>query len=471
MKPLMPLRALPFLLVSLCGAQTASVDFSALLQEIDGLGASSAWHGILNSKELDAAFSNANSNQLGLSILRVDIDPGGQARWASQKTNAVAAKARGAKYVLGTPWSPPASMKSNNSTTGGELKASSYAEYASYLKSYRDYMGTALDVVSIQNEPNIKVDYVSCDWTAAQLYGFVKNNSRAIGGSVMMPETFNYDLSYSDPVLNDAAAVGNITHVGLHLYGAQMKTYTNAVNKGKKIWMTEYYYNPDDIGTALSMGKQIMDCFNNGMNAYIWWYLRMPDCNLINSDGSVKLKGHVMGQLSKFVRPGYHRATATYAPQTGVTLQAFAGDRNVIVVINQATTSKSQVIRVSGGNFSGYRRYTTSSTKRIVDVGAQEVPGGQFTIELEPQSITTLVASVATTVRSETMPRGGFRQDGKRVVTDGDRLDLRDLGGRLLRSARGNPGSVELGLDGLRSGLYRATDGQGSIPVVVVTGP
>jgi len=27
------------------------------------------------------------------------------------------------------------------------------------------------------------------------------------------------------------------------------------------------------------MGKEIMDCLANQMNAYVWWYLRMPGCN------------------------------------------------------------------------------------------------------------------------------------------------------------------------------------------------
>ena len=49
-------------------------------------------------------------------------------------------------------------------------------------------------------------------------------------------------------------------------------TYDLAVQKGKKIWMTEYFLDPEDIGTMLTMAKQIMDCFENEMNAYIWWY-------------------------------------------------------------------------------------------------------------------------------------------------------------------------------------------------------
>jgi len=48
-----------------------------------------------------------------------------------------------------------------------------------------------------------------------------------------------------------------------------MKTYTLAVTKQKKIWMTEHYFNPEDIGTMMTMGKEIMDCLANQMNAYV----------------------------------------------------------------------------------------------------------------------------------------------------------------------------------------------------------
>lgn len=440
-------------------SQSAAVDFAAPQQVIDGFGASSAWHGVLNSKELDAAFLNGNSNQLGLSILRVDIDPGGESRWSAQRTNATEAKKRGAKYVLGTPWSPPASMKSNNNTTGGELKTDQYAAYANYLKSFRTYMGTALDVVSIQNEPNIKVDYVSCDWTAAQLYNFAKNHAQAIGGDVMMPETFNYDLSYSDQVLNDATAAANISHIGLHLYGSQMKTYANAVNKGKRIWMTEKYFDPDDIGTALTMGKEIMDCLNNKMNAYIWWYIRMPNCNYITSTGSVLLKGHVMGQFSKYVRPGYKKVNATFSPQTGVTVVAFTGERNVIVAMNQTTSSKSQAFVVSGAGVEGFSRTTTSGSKRIVAEASVKAVNGGFSLTLEPQSITTLVSEGTSAISNTSGRREMFLREGNVLRATGSRLDLRDQSGRLVQRVYGSDGRTEIDLTGLQSGVYVADCG------------
>ena len=345
-----------------CPSSSACIDFGNLQQEIDGFGAASVGHGALTTTELDTAFKNDTTSQLGLSIIRVEVRVEGQSAWGDEKANASGAKSRGAKYAMASPWTPPASMKSNNNTVGGSLNTSSYADYAAYLKSFADYMGSDVDIISLQNEPNIQVTYVSCSWTPTQLFNFTKNNAQDVGAAVLMPETSNYDKSYSDPVLNDATAASHITHIGLHLYGAPASTYTLAIQKQKKVWMTEHMFDPEDIGTMMTMAKEIMDCMNSQMNGYVWWYLRVPNCNLITSSGTITNKGYVMGQFSKYVRPGSYRASAPYQPQTSVNVQAYSGTNNVIVVLNQATSAKTQNFTITSGTFTNAHRYTTSNS-------------------------------------------------------------------------------------------------------------
>ena len=55
--------------------QTANINLSAQHQEIDGFGVSTAWHGPISDADANTTFSNSNSNQLGMSILRIRIDP------------------------------------------------------------------------------------------------------------------------------------------------------------------------------------------------------------------------------------------------------------------------------------------------------------------------------------------------------------------------------------------------------------
>ena len=379
-----------------CTSGSACIDFTVLQQEIDGLGAAAPGSDVLSTAVLDASFKNDTLKQMGLSILCVEIDPAGQSAWEPPKTNGTNAKARGVKYVFASPWSPPASMKTNNSTIAGQLNTASYADYAAFLKSFYAYMGGAggaVDIISVQNEPNVVVSYISTTWSATQLFNFTKNNAQAIGAPYMMPETFNYDTSYSDPTLNDATAAANVSYIGLHLYGAQMKPYTLAVQKQKKIWMTEHFFDPEDIGTMLSMAKEIMDCFENQMNAYVWWYLVTPNCNLTTSSGTLTNKGYVMGQFSKYIRPGAHRVSATFQPRSNVNVQAFGGTPNVIVALNRNTSAASQTFTFTGASITSLRKYTTTNSKKLSDDGTIAVTGNSFTVSLESQSVTTFVAT------------------------------------------------------------------------------
>jgi len=93
--------------------------------------------------------------------------------------------------------------------------------------------------------------------------------------------------------------------------------------------------------------------------------------------GHVERRGSEQGvrqaQFSKYIRPGSHRVTATYQPQTSVNVQAFSGTNNVIVALNQNTSAKSQTFTISSGNFTNVHRYTTSNTKKLSDDGSVTV--------------------------------------------------------------------------------------------------
>src|ERR1700722_13521556 len=58
--------------------------------------------------------------------------------------------------ILGSPWSAPAWMKTNNDVKGGELKPEYYGAFAKYFVKYIETMraeGIAIDAITIENEP------------------------------------------------------------------------------------------------------------------------------------------------------------------------------------------------------------------------------------------------------------------------------------------------------------------------------
>lgn len=360
---------------------TAVIDGGTTYQVMDGIGFSSAWCG-----QLSAAKNNALYNTLGMSLLRVRIDQN-SANWGDETANAAAAHAAGLK-VLGSEWSPPVAWTSNGQSTGGYLLPQYYANYASYLNQAANTI--KLDYVSFQNEPDISGAVL---WTPAQILTFVKNNSATIGKPIVMPESFHFDDAYSDPVLNDASAVGKIAVVGGHIYGSGNYVHQNALNKGKPVWMTEYYVNgQNDINACLTIAKNISDCINNRMSAYFWWWVNDNDnnVNLVNNAGTIYKNGYTMGQFAKWVRPGKVHIAATYNPTSGIYLTAYRNGGIVLVAINNSTSAVNQSFTLQNiTGVSSLNVHRTSSTQNMASVGSVAVNNNAFTYTLPAQSITT----------------------------------------------------------------------------------
>jgi glucuronoarabinoxylan endo-1,4-beta-xylanase len=354
-------------------------------QTIRGFGGSSAWHGQLTVAEADALFTT-----IGLSILRVRIDPDGL--WSDEIANAQLAQARGA-IVIATPWSPPAAMKDNGSTINGSLLPAHYGDYVNWLNSFASNI-PGLHAISVQNEPNLQPAYESCSWTEPQLFDFIVNFGHLFSTPLMMPETFNYLPTYVDSILSNPNGAANTAICAYHWYGAnQNKLWTQAYNLGKDIWMTEHFSNDQTLGgaitTALDIHKQLTINF---ANAYVWWWVREPSCNIIDAGGSpIHVRGYVMGQYAKFVRPGSVRVDAT-GGGSGMSISAFVNaGKLVIVAVNGGNGSVTQAFTINNGTATSMTPYTTSATKSMLAGSAVNVVNGQFSATLEKKSVTTFV--------------------------------------------------------------------------------
>ncbi|RYF84518.1 MAG: glucosylceramidase, partial [Chitinophagaceae bacterium] len=78
--------------------------------------------------------------------------------------------------VMGSPWSPPVWMKTNNDTRGGQLIPKYYSAYAKYFVKYLQQMkaeGITIDAVTIQNEPLHPGNNPSLLMTAPDMAAFV----------------------------------------------------------------------------------------------------------------------------------------------------------------------------------------------------------------------------------------------------------------------------------------------------------
>ncbi len=434
----------PWSFTTSAGPSQVTVDFSTTYQTIRGFGGSTAWLGALTTQQATALFNQANG--LGLSILRVRIDPEGSAsssppyvtdEWTQELTNAQEAMSANPNAIaFATPWTPPPAMKTSSTSQpywsgspacspgpddcGGYLDPSNDAQYADYLEDFVNYFATAnpavnLYAISMQNEPDYaNVDYESCYWTPQQMDAWVASltaNGAAspITTRLIMPESYSFNPAQSDPTLDDPNAVGNVSIVGGHIYGAPPSYYTNAENLGKDVWMTEHYLSPAGsepaIGDALSVAEEIHNSLTVAYyNAYVWWWIwdNLSDninYGLINSSTSSPAPtyyGYAIGQFSKFIQPGFVRVSAVSNSITGVYFSAYttAGSspyHYVIVAINANSTPQSASFTLENGSVTSLTPYATTSAGGLAPQTAVSVSGSEFNYTLPAQSIVTFV--------------------------------------------------------------------------------
>jgi glucuronoarabinoxylan endo-1,4-beta-xylanase len=366
----------------------ATVDFGTTYQTIRGFGGSTAWLGPLTTAQATELFSpTASASSLGLSILRVRIDPEGTAsgggtygdpfetgEWDAELTNAQEAVAANANaIVFASPWTPPDIWKLSGSSTtvdgntfneafyspssgcspagdngaycGGYLDPNHYADYANYLEDFVTFFdanaGFNLYAISMQNEPEENVDYESCIWTPAQMDAFVASltsggATNPITTNLIMPEADSFQAFQAETTLEDTSAAPNVSIVGGHLYGTTPSAPPSYYS-GKDIWMTEHYLNPANgsaftIGDALAAAEEVHNSLVTGQyNAYVWWWIWNDpndgvDYGLITSSTTTPAPtsfGYAIGQFSKFIQPDFVRVSATASPVAGVYLSAY----------------------------------------------------------------------------------------------------------------------------------------------------
>jgi glucuronoarabinoxylan endo-1,4-beta-xylanase len=356
---------------------TAVIDGNTYYQTMDGFGFSSAWCGTLSSAKNDALY-----NTLGFSLLRVRFDQNNA--WTDETNNASAAHARGAK-VLGCPWMIPTAYRS-----GSTIPTSQYVNYCNWLKSAASTIGA--DYVSIKNEPDGSSDDGNLSGT--QIRDIINAGGSNIGKPLAMADAINFNDSWTDPTLNDATAAAKTSIVSGHLYGGGLNVHQNALNKGKKVWMTEYYVSNsrDNMDNCITLAKNISDCMNNQFSAYFFWWVNDNDAsvNLVNQSGTIYKSGYSGGQFAKWIRPGKQRIACTYNPNTNVYVTAYRGGGIVVVALNTGTSAVSQSFTIQNiTGLSSFNVHRTSGSENMASVGTVTVSNNAFTYTLPAKSITT----------------------------------------------------------------------------------
>lgn len=280
--------------------------------------------------------------------------------------------------ILGSPWSAPTWMKTNNNSIGGSLKPQYYAAYAKYFVKYIHGMaaeGIHIDAITVQNEPLYGGNNPSMVMQASEQANFIKNHlGPAFADGNIDTKIIIYDhnadrTDYPIAVLNDTAVRKYVDGSAFHLYGGTIDALSNVHNAhpDKNLYFTEQWIGapgnfPNDLKWHLS--TLVIGGTRNWCKAVLEWNLAAdPDQNPHTPGGCTQCLGaitingntvvrnpayYIIAHASKFVRPGSVRIAST--EPASLTNAAFktADGKIVLIVVNSASTPQVFTITVNG---------------------------------------------------------------------------------------------------------------------------
>ena len=390
------------------------IGWTSTRQKIEGFGAADPQFadfakddGAFTDQMADKLFST--SSGIGLSLLRVGITPNGT-NWAAW-SNPTKAAARGAR-VWATPWSAPANMKDNASTTnGGHLLPSSYAAWADQLIEFRRLLkvnsGVDLYALSAQNEPDFSAYYESMLFTNDEMVNFVKVLGPKLAALSPRPKLIVGNYSNWDnltplvtSVERDPQALSFVDFYGSNQYYGTPDPETGTRPVWEMEWSTFGGFD-GGIQNALEMSRKVHDALTiANVAAWHYWWCRLQwdgtDNQALFGPNDVPTKRlWALGNWSKFVRPGFTRVTTQGGPQN-VYVSAFkdpATGKFAVVLVNDSGTPRTLGVSVSGANPGSVVPWRTSSNEDLTQLSSIATSNHRFTATLPATSITTFVGT------------------------------------------------------------------------------
>ncbi|MCL2800249.1 MAG: hypothetical protein FWD28_00640 [Treponema sp.] len=361
--------------------------------------------------------------------------------------------------IMSSPWTPPNNRVTRwkedvtgvstslnytmNFTTPdvwGRLKRAHYNDYADlladYVLNFESRMGHPLSILSVQNEPNWKVQYESAYWSGTDLRDFIKVianrfpqkgitvgtiGNNAVG--IMMPEFENFNINFNNmikPSLDDPISERAITHIALHQYNgaydpssrAGSRAFPEIIESGKRFWQTEVSGSGPNLPTGIGINNALYyarmihwDMTLAQTNAFLFWWLWTntrgnTTGSLVITDGNRLIKTHrlyAMGQYSRFIRPGWIRIECDAVPFWGVFSSAYKNPLTkeiAIVIINERHEETNITFNLTEADFDTIDVYRTSENETLTYIGRQRTGANSVNVSLAPMSITTFYGSV-----------------------------------------------------------------------------
>ena len=277
------------------------------------------------------------------------------------------AAAKGKLQLYASPWSPPDWMKTNGEMLhGGKLKPEydqTWADY--YVKYIKAYAAEGVPIwgLTVQNEALATQTWESCIFTADEERDFVKNflgptlKKAGLSDVKLMIWDHNRGLIYErvQPAYDDKEASDYIWGAAFHWYTGDHFDNIRIVHDAfpdKHLLYTE-----GGIGgtwlAALRLSRSVITDLNNWTEGWDVWNLILDQDNgprhagdvpgvhrntIVNANtttGEITYNPphYVLGQFSRFIRPGAKRIVSTSTSDDFIATAALNSDGKIAVVV------------------------------------------------------------------------------------------------------------------------------------------
>src|SRR5580700_5741143 len=279
--------------------------------------------------------------------------------------------------ILGSPWSAPAWMKTNDDVKGGELKPEYYGAFAKYFVKYIKAMraeGIPIDAITVENEPLNPKNTPSMVVFAKEEDTIIAHDlGPAFQKAGIRTKILLYDhnpdvLSYPLSILGDPGASKYVDGTAFHLYGgdASLLTQVHDAYPNKNLYLTEQSLterrSEGPLGIAEPVRRVMIGATRNWCRNVVLWNLAADPQNgphtnnggCTGCSGAVTLNGdsvtknvayYVLEHFSQFVPPGSVRVASSETEQLANVAFLTPQRKLVLVISNTGNFEKSFAVK------------------------------------------------------------------------------------------------------------------------------
>jgi glucosylceramidase len=284
--------------------------------------------------------------------------------------------------IMGSPWSPPTWMKTNNNSVGGSLKPEYFDAYARYFVKYVQSMaaeGITIDAITVQNEPLHPGNNPSLLMLPQDQASFIKKSlGPAFREANLDTKIVIYDHNADRPdypisILDDPEAKQYIDGSAFHLYGGTIDALSKVheAHPDKNLYFTEQWIGapgnfPEDLKWHIK--TLIIGAPRNWSKTVLEWNLAADpqqkphtpggctEClGAVTIDGNTVTRNpayYIVAHASKFARPGSVRIKSNMPENLPNVAYQTPEGQTVLIVLNESDSSQSFNINQKGKQLS-----------------------------------------------------------------------------------------------------------------------